>query len=101
MLARLVVLVFLIACGGTRGGAKAPKQKRGLEAAALPYSIVDARTGRQVERAAFWTAVMSSRVVCVGENHPNPHHHWFQLEVMTEVAARRPAKVALGMEMFQ
>ena len=29
-------------------------RKRGIEAAALPYSILDARTGRQVDTAAFW-----------------------------------------------
>ncbi|NVB80352.1 MAG: ChaN family lipoprotein [Kofleriaceae bacterium] len=40
--------------------------------------------------------------MCVGEDHPNPHHHWFQLEVVSHLAARKPgAKLALGMEMFQ
>ena len=97
---RFVVLVFVIACGGVRGGVKEPKAKRGIEAAALPYSILD-RAGHQVDRVAFWAAVTSSRVVCVGEDHPNPHHHWFQLEVMREVVAHKPAKLALGMEMFQ
>ena len=56
--------------------------KRGIEAAALPYSIVDARTGREVDKAAFWDKVDASRMVCVGEDHSNPHHHWVQLEVM-------------------
>jgi len=98
---RFAVLVFLIACGGVRGGTKTdPKAKRGIEAAALPYSILD-RSGHQVDRAAFWAAVTAARVICVGEDHPNPHHHWFQLEVMSEVAAHKPAKLALGMEMFQ
>src|SRR5687768_10972134 len=94
-------IVLLIACGGRYGGSTTPdaKPKRGIEAAALPYSIVDARTGRSVELASFWAAVGASRVVCVGEEHPNPHHHWFQLEVVKQVAAHRP--LALGMEMFQ
>ena len=103
MLARLACLALLIGCGGKYGGtaptSPSTKGKRGIEAAALPYSIVDARTGRQVDTAAFWSQVGASRVVCVGEDHPNPHHHWFQLEVMRHLTARQP--LALGMEMFQ
>jgi len=102
MLARCLALALLVACAGSRGGPPAAaKQKRGIEGAALPYSIVDARTGRQVDTNVFWSAVAAARVVCVGEDHPNPHHHWFQLEVMTQVASRKHDKLALGMEMFQ
>lgn len=95
----------LMACGGKYGGtaatpaSPATKGKRGIEAAALPYSIVDGRTGRQVDTATFWEQVGAARVVCVGEDHPNPHHHWFQLEVMKQVSGHKP--LALGMEMFQ
>lgn len=102
MVARLLCIALLIACGGKYGGkptTPAAKGKRGIEAAALPYSVLDARTGRQVDTAAFWAQVNASRVVCVGEDHPNPHHHWFQLEVVRHVAGRKP--LALGMEMFQ
>jgi uncharacterized iron-regulated protein len=92
----------LIGCAGKYGG-DAPttpaEGKRGIEAAGLPYSVLDARTGHQVDPATFWAAVDASQVVCVGEDHPNPHHHWFQLEVVKHVAAHRP--LALGMEMFQ
>ena len=64
--------------------------------------MLDARTGRQVDTETFWASVAGSRVVCVGEEHPNPHHHWFQLEVVGQAAARRNgASLALGMEMFQ
>ncbi len=102
IVARLVCIAMLIACGGKYGGTSTTstmKGKRGIEAAALPYSIIDGRTGRQVDTAAFWAAVGAARVVCVGEDHPNPHHHWFQLEVMKQVSGRQP--LALGMEMFQ
>lgn len=98
----------MVACGGTYGGTPRTKTtsggtaSRGIAAAALPYSVLDARTGRQVDAAAFWSSVSGSRVVCVGEDHPNPHHHWFQLEVMSQVVAKRAGgKLALGMEMFQ
>ncbi len=105
MAVRLLLLAFLFACGGSYRNAGSTGAKRptgGIAAAALPYSIVDARTGRQVATEAFWAAVTGSRVVCVGEEHNNPHHHWFQLETMTQVATRRQGKpIALGMEMFQ
>jgi uncharacterized iron-regulated protein len=67
----------------------------------LPYSIVDARTGRQVETKAFWDQLAGSRVICVGEEHNNPHHHWVQLEVVSQLIARQRKPLALGMEMFQ
>lgn len=102
MLSRLVCLALLVACGGRYGGTSTTpggKPRRGIEAAALPYKILDARTGREVDTRTFWAQVSASRVVCVGEDHPNPHHHWFQLEVMKQVSGHEP--LALGMEMFQ
>lgn len=110
MVVRCIALAFLVACGGKYGGStqspakpqQASGPKRGIEAAELPYSIVDARTGREVDREAFWAKVETSRMVCVGEEHKNPHHHWVQLEVMKQVVARRKHdRLALGMEMFQ
>jgi uncharacterized iron-regulated protein len=109
MLRRVALLLLLGACSGTYGGGphepKAPTAKApaGIAAAALPYDIVDARTGRQVDPAAFWTKVESSRAVCIGEDHTNPHHHWVQLEVMKRIAHDAPAgtRLALGMEMVQ
>jgi uncharacterized iron-regulated protein len=101
MLPRALCLILLIGCGGKySGGSTTPsgKPKRGIEAAALNYAVLD-RTGHQVDTAKFWADVGASRVVCVGEDHPNPHHHWFQLEVMKQVSAHHP--LALGMEMFQ
>jgi uncharacterized iron-regulated protein len=102
---RVLALAFLLACGGTyRGTSQKPGSSpaRGIAAAALPYSVLDARTGRQVDPETFWKSVIGSRVVCVGEEHPNPHHHWFQLETVTQAATRRTSgTLALGMEMFQ
>lgn len=75
----------------------------GIEHAALPYQVLDARTGHAVDEAAFWTRVTSARAICVGEDHQNPHHHWFQLEVMKQLAKRVPRTehLALGLEMVQ
>jgi uncharacterized iron-regulated protein len=100
MVVRSLCLAFLIACAGTAKPQTTPA-KRGIEAAGLPYSIVDARTGRQVETRVFWDQLAGSRVICVGEEHNNPHHHWVQLEVVTQLTARNKQSLALGMEMFQ
>lgn len=93
-----------VACGGAyRGdGATTPVGTHGVEAAALPYTILDGRTGRQVEASEFWGKLGAARVVCVGEEHPNPHHHWAQLEVVAHLTpdGAHP-QLALAMEMFQ
>lgn len=109
MAVRLFVLAsVLAACGGSYGGKARPKNPGtggaptgGIERAALPYSVLDARTGRQVDTAQFWAQVAASRVVCVGEEHNNPHHHWFQLETVKQLVALKKTPLALGMEMFQ
>lgn len=98
-----------IGCSGRYGGvpkkpAPTPKAPAGgLEAAALPYAIVDARTGRAVDEKAFWARVGSARAVCVGEDHTDPHHHWIQLSVVQHLTNDLPkgTRIALGMEMFQ
>ncbi|MDQ3365466.1 MAG: ChaN family lipoprotein [Myxococcota bacterium] len=73
----------------------------GIAAAALPYQIVDGRTGRHVDEPAFWERVGRARAICVGEEHPNPHHHWVQLHVVGELGKRKPVKLGLGLEMVQ
>jgi uncharacterized iron-regulated protein len=107
MAARAVSITFLVAaCAGHYGGkettpvaSQAKQGPRGVEASGLPYHVLD-RTGHQMDEAAFWTKVEAARVVCVGEEHPNPHHHWVQLQVVKHLASKW-AHLALGMEMFQ
>jgi len=98
-----------MACAGTRGGATLPTGSHGDKAkeppvditkAELPFTILDAGTSHQVPEAAFWDKLATERAVCVGEEHSNPHHHWVQLHVVTELA-KRWKTLALGMEMFQ
>jgi uncharacterized iron-regulated protein len=103
MVARsLSVLVLLAACGGNYGGKppEGPAVPRGIEGAGLPYQVLDARTGHDLAEAAFWARLATARAVCVGEEHRNPHHHWFQLQVVQHLAKAWP-RAALGMEMFQ
>src|SRR5262245_21587543 len=101
----LFVLVAAAACSGAKypGGAKpaAPKPATppGVESAGLPYHVLD-RAGHQLDEKVFWDKLAAARVVCVGEEHPNPHHHWVQLEVVRHLS-KAWAHFALGMEMFQ
>jgi len=103
-----LALVLLAACGG---GAKYPAPttpvapampKGGIEAAALPYQLLEARTGRSVDEPAFWSRLSKARAVCLGEEHPNPHHHWMQLHSVREISKRiGKDRLALGLEMIQ
>jgi uncharacterized iron-regulated protein len=108
----LLVLVVAAGCGGrypgpaAPGGGPAPDKaampKGGIEHAALPYVVLDGRTGRQLDEAAFWPRLAQARAVCIGEEHPNPHHHWVQLHAVRKlVAARKDEALALGLEMIQ
>jgi uncharacterized iron-regulated protein len=102
----VAALALAGACGGTYGGppvAHPQPAGRGIEAAALPYQVVDARTGKSIDEPAFWARVTAARAVCIGEEHSNPHHHWMQLHVVREVVHRlaKGTPIALAMEMFQ
>ena len=98
----VLILAIAGACAGHYGGKPAAPgpDTQGIEAAGLPYQILDARTGHEVVETAFWTKLATERAVCVGEEHRNPHHHWFQLQVVQHLARVWPHG-ALGMEMFQ
>jgi uncharacterized iron-regulated protein len=103
-----VALLVVAGCGGkypkTSGGGAGTGDDglpRGVEAAALPYSVVDGKTGKAVADADFWAALGAAKVVCVGEDHSNPHHHWAQLEIVDKLSAQRKAGLGLGMEMVQ
>ena len=103
MIARgAAVVVLVVGCAGTYGRKPvepaAPGGKPGIVAAALPYEVLD-RGGHAIEQAAFWSKLAASSAVCVGEEHPNPHHHWMQLEVVKHLAAAKG--FAVGMEMVQ
>jgi uncharacterized iron-regulated protein len=85
------------------GAGAGAMMKGGIEHAALPYAVLDGRTGRQLEEAAFWPRLARARAVCIGEEHPNPHHHWVQLHAVRKLVASRgkDEALALGLEMVQ
>lgn len=101
MLRRALLALALAAC--TRGAYPAARPAgsapTGIEAAGLPFHVLD-RAGHELDEHAFWERIGAARVVCVGEEHPNPHHHWVQLEIVRHLVKIWP-HIALGMEMFQ
>ncbi len=103
----VVASLLVIACGGggKYPGGTTPKPtdlKGGLDGAALPYQLLDERTGHAVDEKTFWDRLSRARAVCVGEEHPNPHHHWVQLHIVRELATRiGKDKLGLGLEMVQ
>ncbi len=107
----LCVLAAAAGCGGRypEPATPAPKPapammvKGGIENAALPYVVLDGRTGRQLEEAAFWPRLARARAVCIGEEHPNPHHHWVQLHAVRKLIEikGKDDTLALGLEMIQ
>lgn len=98
----------MIACGGGSKGADTTpdtshdKPTIAVEAARLPFVVYD-RDGRTVGAAAMYQSLSEARVVCVGEQHTDPHHHWVQLRVLDELTrcAHDGVEWALGFEMFQ
>ena len=94
-----ILIAFGAACGGHPKPPTGPQGKRGIEAAALPFHVLD-RNGHEIDEKTFWDQLARERAVCVGEEHPNPHHHWVQLDVVQHLAPRWH-EMALGMEMVQ
>ena len=85
----LPALLLVVACGGAPHPTAVPGhhgEPIGVTAAGLPFAIVDGHTGRAVSTEAFWAALAGAQAVCVGEEHPNPHHHWAQLQVVEHLA---------------
>lgn len=94
---------------GTPGAGSPGSQDRretdvDIRKAAMPYKVLRARGGQEVDEVAFLTDLGGAAAVCLGESHSNPHDHWVQLTVVDKLAERGHQKgrvMALGMEMFQ
>ena len=94
------LILLTVACGGGPKSGTTPSFLK-IEDASLPYRIVDAQTGREITRASFVQLLQTSQAVCVGEDHDDSHHHWAQLEILTQLGEADSQNRALGMEMFQ
>ncbi len=81
----------------------APLPEDIVERSALPYHGVRTRDSAQLTPADLGLELSRADVICVGEEHPNPHHHWAQLRLLTDLASRaRMAgrQLGVGFEMF-
>lgn len=72
-----------------------------MEEAALPYRIVRGVDGREVPSTEFFAALKAAPAICVGESHTDSHHHWAQLELLSQLSEPQAGTWAMGMEMFQ
>jgi len=73
-----------------------------VEQSALPITTLSAQGSLSPEE--FETALWEAQVVCFGETHSDPHHHYAQLEALRLLAARAAREqvpLGVGFEMFQ
>jgi uncharacterized iron-regulated protein len=68
---------------------------------ALPLHALVGQT--RVAEPALWDQMASYRVVCFGEQHDSPQHHYAQRRAVEELAARAGSerRLAVGLEMVQ
>ncbi len=74
-----------------------------VEKSALPVHGRRAADGEQLSSQDLFSELTQADVICVGEQHDNPHHHWAELLVVQELARRASMtgrELALGLEMF-
>ncbi|MCA1664207.1 MAG: ChaN family lipoprotein, partial [Myxococcales bacterium] len=73
--------------------------KGAKEPIALPHRVVDGDSGDELADRNLDDKLRAAKVIYVGEEHPNPHHHAVELEVLERAYAADPS-VGLGMEML-
>jgi uncharacterized iron-regulated protein len=92
--------VLLIGCAHSKIETSPHHGEHGAtEPIALPYHLVDGHTGAALDDEALDQRLRAARVIYVGEEHPNPHHHAVEIAVLQRVYQIDPS-VALGLEML-
>ncbi|MEY4548149.1 MAG: hypothetical protein RL685_4344 [Pseudomonadota bacterium] len=100
-------LAITLACSSTQSEPLTPKARAPLPAdvvakAALPLYVQHGE--EKLSEPALWQALAKQRVICFGEQHDDPAHHFAQRRALEELAARSAAEkrvLAAGFEMFQ
>jgi uncharacterized iron-regulated protein len=92
---RLSVFVLLaIGCAHSQPETKTEEARHGMKAAtvpiALPHRVVDGKSGDELAPRVLEERLRTARVIYVGEQHPNPHDHAAQLEVLEAAYAADP-----------
>jgi uncharacterized iron-regulated protein len=86
-------------------GASGPALPRDVVArAALPFHGVRAQGAQDLSPDELMQALSQAQVVCVGEQHDNPHDHYAELAILRGLARRAPVagrEVGLGLEMVE
>src|SRR5687768_1197217 len=92
---RLAPLFYagLVACGGAQLPARAqraPLPRDVVAKAALPlYALRSSERGEEkLTEPLLWQELALARVVCLGEQHNSPAHHFAQRRALEEIAAR-------------
>ncbi|HWE26494.1 MAG TPA: ChaN family lipoprotein, partial [Polyangia bacterium] len=73
--------------------------KGAKEPIALPHRVVDGDSGDELADRNLDDKLRAAKVIYVGEEHPNPHHHAVEIEVLERAYAADPS-VGLGLEML-
>lgn len=72
--------------------------------AALPFYGLRVSDGQRLSPDQLMQALSQAQVVCVGEQHDNPHDHYAELQILRGLARRAPVagrELGLGLEMVQ
>jgi uncharacterized iron-regulated protein len=109
LISTALVLASTSACGsGSRGSGAATPRRKALPddivvRSALPlHALIDGK--EQLGEPELWERLASSRVICFGEQHDSPEHHYAQKRALEELATRSAAlgrPLGVGFEMFQ
>lgn len=100
-------LAWTFACSSSQSQPLTPKARAPLPADIVAQSALPLYAQRGEEKLsepALWQALAKERVICFGEQHDDPAHHFAQRRALEELAARSAAEkrvLAAGFEMFQ
>jgi len=103
-----IVLVALVIAGCAHApppqpAAEEEAPRHGMKGASepipLPHRVVDGDSGDELADRNLDEKLRAARVIYVGEEHPNPHHHAAEIEVLERAYAADPS-VGLGIEML-
>jgi len=106
----LLCCAGVVACGGAQPPpAQAPRAPLPVDIvakAALPlYALRSTERGEEkLSEPLLWQELALAHVVCLGEQHDSPAHHFAQRRALEEIAARSTSEhrvFAVGFEMFQ
>jgi uncharacterized iron-regulated protein len=75
-----------------------------VERAAMPFFGARTRDGARLSPDELMRELSATDLICVGEDHDNPHHHFAQLRILRGLIARAPMggrQIGIGLEMVQ